>query len=85
MAEHPHDRSLDSSHERGGDPRPSRRNRARLVGLFLLGLFLLNPPLLGVFRTAETVAGVPPLLLYLFGVWALIVVAIALVVERRKG
>jgi hypothetical protein len=54
--------------------------RDRLVGLFVGGAILLNPPILNLF--GGTVFGWPLLYLYLFVVWGLLIVGVALVVER---
>jgi hypothetical protein len=54
----------------------------RLVGLFLFGLLLLTPPMIGAFDRATFVGGVPPLYLYLFLSWALLIGLTALIVER---
>ena len=55
--------------------------RDRLVGLFILGVVLFNPPVLNLF--GGTVFGLPALYLYLFVVWALIIAAVAFVAERN--
>ncbi len=68
---------------------PAQRHRAtiqglrgeRLVGLFLLGWFALNPPILGLFGTPATVFGLPLLYLYLFAVWAGIILLAALAIR----
>ncbi len=57
--------------------------RDRLVGLFLLGLVLFNPPLLNLF--SGTVYGWPVLYLYLFGAWAVMIGLLAYVAERGAG
>ena len=54
----------------------------RLIGLFLLGLVLLTPPLIGAFDRAVLVRGIPLLYLYLFACWALLIGLTALIVER---
>jgi hypothetical protein len=54
--------------------------RDRLVGLFVGGAVLLNPPILNLF--GGTVFGWPALYLYLFAVWALLIAGAAFVVER---
>lgn len=66
------------------DPRPTPHRRARLLGLFLLGAVLFNPPLLGVFREADLVLGIPALVLYLFIAWSALIAALAVIVERRR-
>lgn len=54
--------------------------RDRLVGLFIAGAFLLNPPILNL--VGGTLFGWPALFLYLFGVWGALIVLTALVIER---
>ena len=62
---------------------PSLRNE-RMGGLFLLGLYAINPPLLGVFDAGESVMvfGVPLLYVYLFLAWAVLIALMALVLNR---
>ena len=57
----------------------------RLIGLFLLGLLLLTPPLIGTFDRAVLICGIPVLYLYLFLCWALLIALTALVVERPNS
>lgn len=59
-----------------------RRQRDRLIGLFVLGVVLFNPPILSLFGGA-TVLGWPLLYVYLFAVWAGLIAAVAAIVERR--
>jgi len=61
----------------------SSRKRQQMVGLFLLGCLLFNYPLITLFDRPVLVMGVPLLYAYLFGAWALIIVLVAAVVERR--
>lgn len=42
---------------------------AKLALLFVLGAFVLNFPVLAIFNHGDTLAGIPVLYLYLFGVW----------------
>ena len=56
----------------------------RLVALALLGLLLFNYPLLSLFSTEGTILGVPVLYAYLFTVWAVLLVAVALAVRRLR-
>jgi len=56
----------------------------RLVALFLLGFLLLNFPLLDLFAGSGRILGIPLLYAYLFGVWALLIGLMALVVERHR-
>lgn len=55
----------------------------RLAALFLLGNLLFNYPLLALFNRSGLVFGIPMLYVYIFGVWALLIVLLALVVEMR--
>ena len=56
--------------------------RDRMIGLFVLGVVLFNPPVLNLF--GGTIFGWPTLYVYLFGAWALIIAGLALVLERRR-
>ena len=56
----------------------------RLIVLFLMGVLLLNYPILSLFSLPTRVLGVPLLYLYLFGAWGLLIGLTALVVERRE-
>jgi hypothetical protein len=47
----------------------------RLVALFAVGLMALFPPLLGAFNRPGSLLGIPILPLYLFTVWAALVLA----------
>jgi hypothetical protein len=55
----------------------------RLIGIFLLGLALFNPPLLEAFNVPILVLGIPLLYLYLFAAWLGLIAILALSVERR--
>jgi hypothetical protein len=57
----------------------------RLIAVFLLGTVLLNFPLLSVVEAGQRLFGLPPLFLYLFSVWAGLIVLLALLVERRAA
>lgn len=59
-------------------------NGRRLVGLFLLGLLLLNFPLLCLFNQPVLVLGIPVLYLYLFAVWSLIIVLILIINQSKR-
>jgi peptidoglycan/LPS O-acetylase OafA/YrhL len=56
----------------------------RLVAVFLLGLALLNFPMLAVVDAGDRLFGLPVLFAYLFGVWALLIGCLALIVEGRR-
>jgi hypothetical protein len=59
------------------------RTGDRLVALFLFGCLALSPPLLAIFGTDAFVAGIPLLYLYLFAVWAILILLLALIIEAR--
>jgi hypothetical protein len=52
------------------------KGRDLLVALFALGVVLLSWPVLSIVNHARAVLGVPVLVLYLFGVWAAIIVVL---------
>jgi peptidoglycan/LPS O-acetylase OafA/YrhL len=56
----------------------------RLTALAALGALLLTPPLIWLVDHPARIAGVPVLYLWAFGVWALLIGLMALVVERRS-
>ncbi len=62
---------------------PSLRNE-RMGALFLFGVLALNPPLLHVFDAGgdAMVFGVPLLYVYIFLAWAVLIVLMALVLNR---
>lgn len=59
---------------------PSRRND-RSAALFLLGVVLLNAPLLLIFNFDARLFGVPVLFLYLFAAWILLVALLGISIE----
>lgn len=52
-----------------------------LFFLFLLGVFLFNPPLLSIFDIPRQLFGVPLLYLYLFACWGALLLSVAFVIE----
>lgn len=58
------------------------RLRDAAVALPLVGLFLLMPPMISAFVSHAQVGGVPLIVVYLFGVW-LLLIACAAVLARR--
>lgn len=60
-----------------------RRIGEKLLLLFVAGVLLLNFPVLGIFNRAATLGGIPVLVLYLFGVWAAGIAAVAALARRR--
>ncbi len=63
--------------------RPGKTGQ-RLVALFVAGAILLNYPILFLFTRRVSVAGVPLLYAFVFGVWTALIVALAYVVERSR-
>jgi hypothetical protein len=61
----------------------SRLTGQRLIAIFLLGCALLNFPLLSLFDRPGGLFGVSTLYIYLFASWLLLIVLMALVIERR--
>ena len=55
----------------------------RLGLLFLLGILLLNFPILAIFHQPQTLLGIPVLYLYLFGVWTAGIVAVIVMAHRQ--
>jgi len=58
------------------------RKGPRLVALCMLGALLFNYPILALFNKQAFAFGIPLLYAYIFVAWALLVAAMALVVER---
>lgn len=58
-----------------------KRTSERLVALFLLGVVLMFPPVLGLFNQQLRAFGVPLLYFYLFVAWAALILLTAIVVR----
>ena len=56
----------------------AQRTREAAGLLAFVGLFLLMPPVIGLFATPAALAGVPLIVLYLFAVWLGLVLVAAL-------
>ncbi|WP_324384140.1 hypothetical protein [Zoogloea sp.] len=54
----------------------------RLVAVFVLGCVLANFPVLSIFNDDGAWQGIPLLYLYVFGLWAAVIVLMAWIVER---
>ena len=63
---------------------PVRRKIQRLLVLFAFGCIAFNYPLLAVFSKTALWFGIPALYFYLFVVWILFIVIIAIVTEMKK-
>ncbi|WP_416896355.1 MAG: hypothetical protein ACMVY4_12495 [Minwuia sp.] len=48
----------------------------------LMGLLLLMPPFVGLFRRSGEIAGVPSLVVYIFAVWA-VLIGLGLLLSRK--
>ncbi len=55
----------------------------RLIGLCLLGFVLFNYPILALFNLPASVFGIPVLYAWIFFAWAVLIAAMAWVIERR--
>lgn len=55
--------------------------RDRMVGLFVAGVLLFNPPIVNL--VGGTVFGWPALYLYLFGIWIALIAVAAFILEGR--
>jgi hypothetical protein len=62
--------------------RPSIKGQ-RLVAVFLLGLLLLNYPILHLLEKHGDILGIPVLFAYVFAVWAALIALMALILEKR--
>jgi hypothetical protein len=60
----------------------SARLHDAAVLLPCVGLLLLMPPFIGLFSPRLTLFGIPLLVLYLFGVWAALIAATAVLARR---
>jgi len=63
---------------------PVKRKIQRLLVLFAFGCLALNYPLLALFSKIVLWYGIPLLYLYLFVLWALFILCIAILTERKK-
>ncbi len=57
----------------------------KLLALFCLGFLVFSFPLLTLWDRPASLWGLPLLPLGLFGVWALLIAALALIMEREGG
>ncbi len=57
----------------------------KLALLFVLGALLLNFPVLAIFNRAMTVAGIPVLYVYLFGIWCAGIVVVFVLARSRES
>jgi len=60
----------------------AKRQKERLIVLVVIGLIMLNYPLLSLFSKVRLLFGVPVLYLYIFAVWSVFIGCIAVIVEK---
>ncbi len=60
--------------------KPSVRGQ-RLIAAFLFGCLVFDYPILALFNQEGTVYGIPMLFVYIFGVWLLLIVVMAIIIE----
>jgi hypothetical protein len=63
--------------------RDENKNK-RLVGLFLIAWVVFNFPILSLFNLDRMIFGIPLLYVYIFGVWTLLIVLMALITGVRS-
>ena len=63
---------------------PIKRKIQRLLVLFVFGCLALNYPLLALFSKKVYLFGFPLLYFYLFTLWVLFIMFIAIVTERKN-
>lgn len=63
---------------------PVRRKIQRLLVLFGFGCLAINYPLLALFSKTSLWFGIPVLYLYLFVLWLIFILFIAIITERKK-
>jgi hypothetical protein len=62
-----------------------KRIHERLIGLVCLGIVALNYPFVHLFSKKLFFYGVPLLYLYIFSLWFLFIMLLALVLRKRGG
>lgn len=68
--------------DRASQQRQKRRTADRAMVLPLLGLVLLMPPIAMIFEINAKVFGIPVTLIYLFAVWAFLIIGAAFLAPR---
>jgi hypothetical protein len=54
----------------------------RLIAIFMMGVVLLNYPILSLFTADAELGGIPLLYAFVFGVWSLLIGLMAVAIER---
>ncbi|HHO47264.1 MAG TPA: hypothetical protein ENN06_02225 [Desulfobacteraceae bacterium] len=60
----------------------SNRHGARLIALAAVGFLALNYPLLSLFSKIRLLFGIPVLYIYIFAVWYLFIICVALILAK---
>jgi hypothetical protein len=62
-----------------------RRQNERLIAVLVVGVILLNYPLLSIFSKVKLFLGVPVIYLYLFLIWISFIGCVAIILEKTKS
>ena len=78
---------MNAARDKSAEPvkrKAQRSSRARDAAILLplLGLFLLMPPMIALFAVNLDIAGLPLIVVYVFGIWLALVVCAALLARR---
>ncbi len=57
--------------------------RQKLIGIFLVGLFLLNYPVLSLFSPQYWVFGMPLIYFYFFALWLVLIALACWIIEKK--
>lgn len=63
----------------------AKRQNERLIVILIIGVIVLNYPLLSLFSKVKLIFGVPVLYLYIFAVWSVFIGCVALVLEKKTS
>jgi len=74
-----------SQHRYYSTMRSSMKTRQLLIAIFVLGLILLNQPIISILYNKGVILGIPVMLFYMFSIWALLIVLMALVTLSSKS
>jgi len=60
----------------------SKRRHEQLIGMLIVAVIALNYPMLSMFSKIKLIFGIPVLYFYLFLVWAVFILCMALILEK---
>ena len=63
----------------------AKRQNERLIVIMIIGVIVLNYPLLSLFSKVKLIFGITVLYLYLFIVWSIFIGCVALVLEKTTS